>query len=132
MLAKLVPDIQRTAKLVTEISNAAREQTAGAHQINAAIQQLDKVTQQNTAASEELASTAAELSSQAEQLQNAIGYFNLGDSRPRHAAPKAVVHAVARRKPAAPARGKSEGFAFDLDRDEDALDAEFTRSAKRA
>ena len=48
MLAKLVPDIQRTAELVEEISAGSREQNAGAAQINTAIQQLDKVTQQNT------------------------------------------------------------------------------------
>ena len=48
MLSKLVPDIQRTAELVEEISAASREQNAGASQINTAIQQLDKVTQQNT------------------------------------------------------------------------------------
>ena len=46
--SKLVPDIQRTAELVEEISAASREQNAGAAQINTAIQQLDKVTQQNT------------------------------------------------------------------------------------
>ncbi len=40
-LAKLVPDIQRTADLVAEISAASREQNIGADQINTAIQQLD-------------------------------------------------------------------------------------------
>ncbi|WP_244483881.1 methyl-accepting chemotaxis protein, partial [Devosia sp. Leaf64] len=61
MLNKLVPDIQRTAELVEEITAGSREQNAGAAQINTAIQQLDKVTQQNTSASEELSSTAEEL-----------------------------------------------------------------------
>ena len=37
MLAKLVPDIQRTAELVEEISAGSREQNAGAAQINTAI-----------------------------------------------------------------------------------------------
>ncbi|HXP96353.1 MAG TPA: methyl-accepting chemotaxis protein, partial [Telmatospirillum sp.] len=46
MLGKLVPDIQKTATLVEEISAACREQNIGAEQINQAIQQLDKVTQQ--------------------------------------------------------------------------------------
>ncbi|MBZ0156484.1 MAG: methyl-accepting chemotaxis protein [Alphaproteobacteria bacterium] len=79
MLAKLVPDIQKTAELVQEISAASREQDAGAEQINKAIQQLDQVVQQNASASEEMASTAEELSSQAEQLQGSIGFFNVGD-----------------------------------------------------
>src|SRR6201999_2150874 len=43
MLAKLVPDIKRTAELVEEITAACREQDVGSSQINQAIQQLDKV-----------------------------------------------------------------------------------------
>ncbi|KGD98279.1 methyl-accepting chemotaxis protein, partial [Rhizobium sp. YS-1r] len=43
MLNRLVPDIQKTAELVSEISAACREQDIGASQINEAIQQLDKV-----------------------------------------------------------------------------------------
>ena len=77
MLAKLVPDIQRTAELVQEISAASKEQDAGAEQINKAIQQLDQVIQQNAAATEEMASTSEELSGQAEQLQVSAGFFKI-------------------------------------------------------
>jgi len=59
MLAKLVPDIQKTAELVQEISAASKEQDTGAEQINQALQQLEKVIQQNASASEEMASTTA-------------------------------------------------------------------------
>ncbi|MBI5664670.1 MAG: MCP four helix bundle domain-containing protein [Nitrospirae bacterium] len=79
MLAKLVPDIQKTAELVQEISVASNEQNTGAEQINKAIQQLDQVIQQNAGASEEMASTSEELSSQAEQLQSAIAFFKVDD-----------------------------------------------------
>jgi methyl-accepting chemotaxis protein len=79
MLTKLVPDIQRTAELVQEISGASNEQNSGAEQINKAIQQLDQVIQQNASASEEMASTAEELSSQAEHLQESIAFFKTGD-----------------------------------------------------
>ncbi|MBF0337375.1 MAG: MCP four helix bundle domain-containing protein [Nitrospirae bacterium] len=77
MLSKLVPDIQRTAELVQEISAASNEQNSGTDQINKAIQQLDQVIQQNASASEEMASTAEELSAQAEQLQTSISFFRL-------------------------------------------------------
>jgi methyl-accepting chemotaxis protein len=77
MLAKIVPDIQRTADLVQEITAASNEQSSGAGQINKAIQQLDQVVQQNASASEEMASTSAELLSQAEQLQNTISFFRI-------------------------------------------------------
>ncbi len=77
MLTQMVPDIQRTAELVQEISAACREQDTGAEQINKAIQQLDQVIQQNSAASEEMASTAEELNSQSEQLQSTISFFRI-------------------------------------------------------
>ena len=79
MLAKLVPDIQKTAELVQEINGASSEQNSGADQINRAIQQLDKVVQQNAGSAEEMSSTAEELSSQAEHLQSAVEFFKVGD-----------------------------------------------------
>jgi methyl-accepting chemotaxis protein len=77
MLAKLVPDIQKTAALVQEISAASKEQTSGADQINGAIQQLNQVIQQNAGATEQMSSTAEELASQAEQLQSTISFFKV-------------------------------------------------------
>jgi methyl-accepting chemotaxis protein len=77
MLAQLVPDIQKTAELVQEISASSKEQDTGASQINKAIQQLDQVIQQNAGAAEEMSSTAEELSSQAEQLQSTISFFKV-------------------------------------------------------
>ncbi len=97
MLDKLVPDIQRTAELVQEISAASKEQDTGAEQINKALQQLEKVIQQNASASEEMASTTEELTGQSDQLVSALGFFHTGDeggrkgggsksARPAHAA----------------------------------------------
>lgn len=77
LLARIVPDIQKTADLVQEISAASNEQTAGVEQINRAIQQLDQVIQQNSGASEEMASNSEELSQQAEQLQEIISFFKI-------------------------------------------------------
>jgi methyl-accepting chemotaxis protein len=141
MLSKLVPDIQRTAELVEEISAASREQNAGASQINTAIQQLDKVTQQNTSAAEEMSATSEELATQAEQLQAAISYFRIDERQNQRAAAKAApakkrakpdlrdevlasAPHMASRKPA----GKSSGgFALDLDDAHDDLDGDFSR-----
>jgi methyl-accepting chemotaxis protein len=79
MLAKLVPDIQRTAELVQEISAASREQDTGAEQINKALQQLEQVIQQNASAAEEMASTTEELTGQSEQLVSALSFFRTRD-----------------------------------------------------
>jgi len=86
MLSRLVPDIKKTAELVTEISAARREQDIGGDQINQAIQQLDKVTQQNASASEEMSATSEELAAQSEQLQTSIAYFRIDQvpAIPRH------------------------------------------------
>jgi methyl-accepting chemotaxis protein len=143
MLAKLVPDIQRTAELVEEISAGSREQNAGAAQINTAIQQLDKVTQQNTSAAEQMSATSEELASQAEQLQSAISYFRVDDRQAARSEIPVVVKGkaskaslrseimasaphMAPRKTAkrAPTNG---GFDLDLEDGHDDLDAEFTR-----
>jgi methyl-accepting chemotaxis protein len=80
MLTEMVPDIQKTAELVQEISAASNEQNTGGDQINRAISRLDQVIQQNASASEEMASTAEELSSQAEQLQEIIAFFKIEKS----------------------------------------------------
>jgi len=89
MLARIVPDIQKTADLVQEISAASNEQSSGAGQINKAIQQLDQVIQQNASASEEMASTSEELLGQAEQLQRTIGFFRISGTV---AGPPAAMH----------------------------------------
>jgi methyl-accepting chemotaxis protein len=79
MLDKLVPDIQRTAELVQEISAASKEQDTGAEQINKALQQLEQVIQQNASASEEMASTTEELTGQSDQLVSALAFFHTGE-----------------------------------------------------
>lgn len=77
MLAKLVPDIQKTAELVQEISASSEEQSGGANQINGAVQQLNHVVQQNAGVAEEMASTAEELANQADLLLTTISFFKV-------------------------------------------------------
>jgi len=77
LLEIIVPEIQKTAKLVQEITLSSIEQNSGAAEINNALQQLNQVIQQNAATSEEMAASSEELSSQAEQLRDVIN-FDLG------------------------------------------------------
>ncbi len=77
MLDRIVPDIQKTADLVQEISAASSEQNKGVEQITQAINQFEDVIQQNASASEELASTSEEFSAQAEQLQDQMKFFTI-------------------------------------------------------
>jgi methyl-accepting chemotaxis protein len=112
MLDRLVPDIQRTAELVQEITAASKEQDTGAEQINKALQQLEQVIQQNASASEEMASTTEELTGQSDQLVSALSFFHTrdDDGGPRHNSTNAK---TARPAPAAPSRtGKPNGHAM--------------------
>ncbi|MBF0181566.1 MAG: HAMP domain-containing protein [Magnetococcales bacterium] len=106
MLAKLVPDIQKTAELLQEISASSREQNQGVGQVNRAIQQMDQGIQRNAGTSQEMAATSEELSAQAETLQSSVAYFKTGEehrgtaTRKPQAAPrpKAIAHQPAPRK----------------------------------
>lgn len=82
-LEAVVPEMDKTVKLVQEISAASQEQNSGADQINSALQQLSQVTQQNAAASEELASNSEELYAQAEQLKELISFFKVDGGQTR-------------------------------------------------
>ncbi len=133
MLETLVPNIQRTADLVQEISASTREQNVGAEQINQAIRELDKVIQQNASAAEESASTSQELAAQSEQLTAVISYFTVDAAGERPAvtaktAPKPK--AVAGGKPASAGKSAKAVEAFDLDlAAEEVSDADFQRYA---
>ncbi len=77
-IEKILPEIEKTTKLVKEIAASSNEQTNGANQINGAVQQLNDTTQQSAASSETLATSAEEMHSQAEKLKELIGYFKIG------------------------------------------------------
>jgi len=109
MLTSILPDIQKTAELVQEISASSKEQDSGSEQINKAIQQLDNVIQQNASASEEMASTSEELSSQAEQLQSVIAFFRVDGSSARRSLP-----AGSTRARQLPSVAKSNGYHKEL------------------
>lgn len=81
MLNSLVPNIQKTAELVQEISAASVEQDKGAAEINKALQELDQVVQQSAASAEEMASTSEQLSAQAQQLNASMSFFTIDDRK---------------------------------------------------
>ncbi len=76
-LFAIIPEIEGTAKLVENITNASIEQNTGAEQVNNSIQQLNYLAQQNASTSEELATTSEEMTAQAERLKELVSYFSL-------------------------------------------------------
>lgn len=81
ILAEIVPDIKKTARLVQDITSASVEQASSINQVTNAVEQLNQVTQQISAISEEVASSSEELESQAEQLENSINFFKTGNNQ---------------------------------------------------
>jgi methyl-accepting chemotaxis protein len=141
MLAKLVPDIQKTAGLVQEITAASKEQATGADQINSAILQLNQVIQQNAGAAEEMSATAEQLASQAEQLQSTISFFKIAEAesalpaKPALAFQKVHIAHLAGKPRSAGRAIRHTGVALNLEHDTvkgngDTKDAEFENFQK--
>jgi methyl-accepting chemotaxis protein len=78
-LSDLVPEIEKTTRLIEEITSASMEQISGASQINDAVQQLNQVVQQNAAASEEMATSSEELTGLAMSLRELMAFFKVNN-----------------------------------------------------
>jgi methyl-accepting chemotaxis protein len=142
LLERILPEIQKTAELVQEITASSKEQSVGADQINRSIQQLDSVIQHNASSSEELAATSQELSAQADLLKDMIAYFRaVGEGNPAgEAAPRALPptrnrregdrggrgegNAGGRKERRQEGKGGKEGFTYDLGEVGGAVDEE--------
>ncbi|WP_421132633.1 HAMP domain-containing methyl-accepting chemotaxis protein [Alteromonas sp. A079] len=123
MLESLVPNIQKTAELVQEISAASLEQDKGASEINKALQELDHVVQQSAASAEEMASTSEQLSAQAQQLNASMSFFTLDNNRQRPLSrpPSGSNRStpVRTKSVPAPSNNRSSGIDISLDDDDD-------------
>ena len=96
----IVASVRRVADIMSEITCASQEQSAGIEQVNLAITQMDEMTQQNAALVEEAAAAAESMRDQAEKLTQLVGQFRIGqaqvpsflaaraDSGPRQAQPQ--------------------------------------------
>jgi methyl-accepting chemotaxis protein len=75
IITHLVPDIQKIAGLIQEITSSGRNQAHDIDQVNASFQGLERSIQQNAGTSEELAATSEELSAQSEVLRSLVAFF---------------------------------------------------------
>jgi methyl-accepting chemotaxis protein len=76
-LGTIAPEIEKTAKLVQDITAASIEQNSGAEQINSALQRLNQVTQQNALSSDQLAQGSVLLAKEAENLKEVTAFFRV-------------------------------------------------------
>ena len=79
-MEEIVTSIRRVTDIMSEITAASVEQSAGIEQVNLAITQMDEVTQQNAALVEEAAAAAESLEEQAQNLSVSVATFKLDDS----------------------------------------------------
>lgn len=103
--------IKRVARIVTDIAEASREQSAGIEQVSLAVSQMDEVTQQNAALVEQAAAAAESLEEQAESMARAVSVFKLSAER----APALSAPAVATIEHRTPPREKMRSLPASLD-----------------
>ncbi|SNS52804.1 methyl-accepting chemotaxis protein [Noviherbaspirillum humi] len=73
----LVGSVARVSDIISEISAASSEQTAGIGQVNHAITQMDEATQQNASLVEQAAAASAAMQDQATRLSEVVGRFRI-------------------------------------------------------
>jgi methyl-accepting chemotaxis protein len=78
-LDRILTSIADINKLVAEMAQSAKEQSAGLHEINSAIDQMDHVTQQNASMVEESTAASLVLASETQQLTSLIDRFKIDD-----------------------------------------------------
>ena len=94
MLTEIVQAVDNVAVIINDVNNAAREQNSGINQINQAITQMDEMTQQNAALVEESSAASRAMSEEAKNMNNMIGFFNMGsgsNSTDKTGSPEQVV-----------------------------------------
>lgn len=106
----IVKSVQNASTMISEVSQASVQQSAGVTQVNQAISQLDQMTQQNAALVEESAAAAQSLREQAEQLTQTVSMFRMDDLRSSHVHAKAAIESGAKR-PASTLRPRPSGAA---------------------
>ncbi|MES2130143.1 MAG: methyl-accepting chemotaxis protein [Pseudomonadota bacterium] len=79
-MALIVTSVQKVADIMTDITQASQEQSAGIAEVNEAVTQMDAMTQQNAALVEQAAAAAESLQDQARALSQAVSIFHLKDS----------------------------------------------------
>ncbi len=77
MIDDLVPQLQKVAESIKDITKASREQAVGLDQINSAVESLNNVTQETAADSEELAANAQELAALSTKMKEILDSFTL-------------------------------------------------------
>jgi methyl-accepting chemotaxis protein len=79
-MGEIVSSVHRVSDMITEITAASNEQSAGINEVYEAIGAMDAVTQQNAALVEQAAAAAESMQQQAAALAQAVSVFKVGNA----------------------------------------------------
>jgi len=77
---EIVASVHKVSDMISEITAASSEQSAGINEVNQAIGSMDAVTQQNAALVEQAAAAAESMQQQAAALAQAVSVFKVEDT----------------------------------------------------
>jgi methyl-accepting chemotaxis protein len=77
---EIVASVHKVSDMISEITAASTEQSAGINEVNQAIGSMDAVTQQNAALVEQAAAAAESMQQQAAALAKAVSVFKVSDN----------------------------------------------------
>jgi len=113
-LRRIVEQVMQINALVSEMANAAQQQSTGIEEVNAAVTQMDQVTQQNAAMVEQSTAAARNLAVQTGELKEMVTFFSVsggeaGDQDGPEEAESVPVVAAPRRAAPAKAMPRAKG-----------------------
>nr|WP_243850775.1 methyl-accepting chemotaxis protein [Rhizomicrobium electricum] len=76
-LRHIIDQVLHINALVTEMTNASEQQSAGLEQVNSAVGQMDQVTQQNAAMVEESTAASRSLAGETHKLNEIVSFFEV-------------------------------------------------------
>lgn len=80
LLTHMVPEVERTAVLISQIATASGEQAAGVQEMQQAVLQLDRVVQDNVQVAESFGASAYRVDAAGQRILNATTWFKLEDA----------------------------------------------------
>jgi len=94
-LKRIVEQVLQINALVSEMAQAAEQQSTGIEQVNAAVGQMDQVTQQNAAMVEESTAASRNLAQEANNLSEHMHFFSVGEASHVTSQSQTVAHRAA-------------------------------------
>jgi methyl-accepting chemotaxis protein len=107
-LTHIVDQVQHINALMSEMAQAAEQQSTGIEEVNAAVAQMDQVTQQNAAMVEESTAASRHLAGETQSLQELVTFFKV-DFKPSASEPKREPRTVLKAEARKPAKRAAAG-----------------------